>query len=212
MANQSAKAYFHKLSELLLSLQVTDQNGVVLSFDEGTSRAVEMILSVKSASRKVMLIGNGGSAAIASHMQNDLCKAVRVRAMVFYETPLLTALCNDDGYECVFERQVELWANAGDLLLAISSSGQSENILRAVRASVAQGCQVITLSGFSADNPLRRMGHLNFYVPSQVYGYVEPAHSVLAHFLTDRAMMSVVETNSVSTPPGDSFRTGGHDA
>ena len=208
MANQSAKAYFHKLSELLLSLQVTDQNGVVLSFDEGTSRAVEMILSVKSASRKVMLIGNGGSAAIASHMQNDLCKAVGVRAIVFNEPPLLTALANDYGYECVFERPVELWADTGDLLLAISSSGQSENILRAVRASVARGCQVITLSGFSPDNPLRRMGHLNFYMPSQGYGYVEASHSVLAHFLTDCATMSVAEVNSAS--PRGSFHTGGH--
>lgn len=190
MAKQSAAAYFHKLSELLLSLQVTDGDGVVLSLGEGTSKAVDMILSVGSASRKMMLIGNGGSAAIASHMQSDLCKAVGVRTMVFNEIPLLTALSNDHGYGCVFERPIELWANTGDLLLAISSSGQSENILRAVQASVARGCQVITLSGSSADNPLRRMGHLNFYLPSQVYGYVELAHSALAHSLTDCATMS----------------------
>ena len=200
MANQSAAAYFHKLSELLLSLQVTDQKGVVFSLDEGVSRAVGMILSVESASRKIMLIGNGGSAAIASHMQNDLCKAVGVRAMVFTEPPLLTALSNDHGYGCIFERPVELWANRGDLLFAISSSGQSENILRAARAAVARGCQIITLSGFSADNPLRRLGDVNFYVPSQAYGCVEAAHSVLAHFLTDSAMMSVAEV-SVSIAP-----------
>ncbi len=201
MANLSAAAYFHKLSELLMSRQVTDQKGAGLSADEGVSRAVETILSVGSTSHKVMLIGNGGSAAIASHIRNDLCKAVGVRAMVFYETPLLTAFSNDDGYECVFERPIELWANAGDLLLAISSSGQSENILRAVQTSVTRGCQGITLSGFSADNPLRRMGYLNFYVPSQVYGYVEATHFVLAHFLTDSAAMSVVKANSVSTSP-----------
>ena len=201
MANQSAAAYFHKLSELLLSLQVTDQKGVVFSLDAGVSRAVGMILSVESASRKIMLIGNGGSAAIASHMQNDLCKAVGVRAMVFTEPPLLTALSNDHGYGCIFERPVELWANRGDLLFAISSSGQSENILRAARAAVARGCQIITLSGFSADNPLRRLGDVNFYVPSQAYGCVEAAHSVLAHFLTDSAMMSVAEINGVSTAP-----------
>ena len=198
MVNQNASAYFHKLSELLLSLQVTNEHSAVLSLDAGANKAVDIILSVKSASRKVMLIGNGGSAAIASHMQNDLCKAVGVRATVFNEPPLLTALSNDHGYGCVFERPVELWADAGDVLLAISSSGQSENILRAVRASVARGCQVITLSGFRADNPLRRMGHLNFYVPSQVYGYVELVHSVLAHFLTDCAMMSRSEKEKVA--------------
>ena len=190
IVNQSATHHFHKLSELLLSTQVTNGHGMALSLDEGANRAVDLILSVRSASGKVMVIGNGGSAAIASHMQSDLCKAVGVRAMVFYETPLLTALSNDHGYECVFERLVELWANTGDLLLAISSSGQSENILRAVRASLAQGCQVITLSGFKADNPLRRLGDVNFYVSSQAYGYVEAAHSVLAHFLTDCAMLA----------------------
>lgn len=190
MVDQSVTGYFQKLSELLLGLQVTDGDGTVLSLDEATDKAVDMILRVKQASQKVVLIGNGGSAAIASHMQNDLCKAVEVRAIVFNEPSLLTALSNDYGYGCVFERSVELWANPGDLMLAISSSGQSENILRVVRASVAQKCQIITLSGFSADNPLRHMGHLNFYVPSNIYGYVELAHSVLTHFLTDCAMMS----------------------
>src|SRR3990170_2552226 len=94
-----------------------------------------------------MLIGNGGSAAIASHMQSDLRKAVNV------------------------------WASPGDLLLAISSSGQSENILRAVRRSTERRCDTITLSGFSTENPLRRLGALNFYVPSCEYGHVEMIHS-----------------------------------
>lgn len=190
MVNQGVRGYFQKLSELLLGLQVADGDGTVLSLDKGADKAVDMILRVKQASRKVMLIGNGGSAAIASHMQNDLCKAVGVRAIVFNEPSLLTALSNDYGYECVFEQSVKLWADTSDVLLAISSSGQSENILRGVRASLARGCQIITLSGFNADNSLRRMGHLNFYLPSKAYGYVELVHSVLTHFLTDCAMMS----------------------
>lgn len=188
MVDLSATAYFHKLSELLSGLQVTDQHSATLTLDEGTNKAVGMILSVKSASRKIMLVGNGGSAAIASHTKNDLCNAVGVRAMVFNDSPMLTALSNDHGYGCVFERPIELWANDNDLLIAISSSGQSENILRAAKAAVARGCRAITLSGFKADNPLRRRGHLNFYVPSEVYGDVESVHSVLAHFITDCAM------------------------
>jgi D-sedoheptulose 7-phosphate isomerase len=188
--NKKATSYFKHVYDLLLSAQVTDEHGAVLSLDEGTSKAVEMILSVESDLGKVMLIGNGGSAAIASHMQCDLCNSVGIRAMVFYETPLLTALSNDHGYGRAFEPPVELWANTSDLLLAISSSGQSENILRAVQAAAKRGCQIITLSGFSDDNPLRRMGLLNFYIASQDYGYVELAHSALTHFLTDRATMS----------------------
>ena len=193
MMNHSATSYFHTLSDLLLNTQVTDRDGIALSLDQGANKAVDMILSVKSASRKAMVIGNGGSAAIASHMQNDLCKAVGVRALVFSEPPLLTAFSNDHGFDCVFERPIGLWANRGDLLFAVSSSGRSENILCAVRASLARECQVVTLSGFAADNPLRHMGHLNFYNSSQSYGEVESAHSVLTHFLTDCAAVPRLE-------------------
>ena len=192
MISQTAAEYFTALSDLLRSVQATDNRGTLLPLDEGAKRAVNLILSARAESGKVMLIGNGGSAAIASHMHNDLCKAANVRALVFSEPPLLTALSNDDGYGSVFERPVELWAMPGDVLLAISSSGRSENILRAVRKSTERRCEVITLSGFDADNPLRRMGVINFYVPSRVYGHVEVVHSALAHYLTDSAMMSVV--------------------
>ena len=194
---QSATSYFHDLCDLILDTQVTDRQGMILSLDEGTTRALEMLLSVATTSHKVMLVGNGGSAAIVSHVQNDLCKAVGIRAMVFNEQPLLTALSNDHGYGCVFERPIELWAEAGDLLLAISSSGQSENILRAVQASLMRGCQILTFSGFRSDNPLRQMGDLNFYISSQVYGYVEVAHMALTHLLTDRASMSRLEIGDI---------------
>ncbi len=193
MINRTAGGYLHSLSELLLSVQVTDRKGTTLSLEEGTARAVDMLVGV-GAARKVMLIGNGGSAAIVSHMQNDLCKAVRVRAMVFNEPPLLTALSNDHGYACVFERPIELWTDPGDVLLAVSSSGRSENILRGVRAAAGRGCQIITLSGFGADNPLRRMGEVNCYVPSEAYGFVEVAHAALTHCLIDRAVIAQRET------------------
>ena len=177
--------YLEKLSGLLRETKVTDREGTPLSLEEGATRAVEMILSVP---HKIMLIGNGGSAAIASHMQNDLCKAVGRRAMVFNESPLLTALSNDHGYESVFEKPVELWAEPGDLLIAISSSGRSENILRAAQVSRQGGCQIVTFSGFRSDNPLRQLGDLNFYVASETYGHVEVTHMALTHFLTDCAM------------------------
>lgn len=184
---ETLKDYLSRLSGLLLSAQATGPDGVSVSLDDGAKRAVEMILQVKGSSRKMMLIGNGGSAAIASHMQNDLCDGAGVRAMNFYDLPLLTAVSNDHGYESVFERPVDVWVDAGDLLLAVSSSGQSHNILRAVRLCVSRGCRIMTFSGFRADNPLREMGDLNFYVPSDVYGCVELVHAALGHFLTDSA-------------------------
>ena len=194
---RTATAYFEKLSNLLLGVQATDREGRTLSLDEGTRKAVEIILSVKSGRGKVMLIGNGGSAAIANHLQNDLAKAVQVRALVFNDIPLLTAYTNDDGYECAFERPIAQWAEAGDLLIAISSSGKSENILRGVRAAEGKECQILTLSGFRPDNPLRRMGQLNFYVASEAYGYVESAHGALTHYFSDCAVKSKREAAAV---------------
>ena len=97
-------------------------------------------------------------------------------------------LANDNGFETVFEWPIDFWVERDDLVLTVSSSGQSENILRGVRKSVERGCHVITLSGFSPDNPLRKLGDLNFYVQSDVYGYVELAHATLTHFMTDQAI------------------------
>jgi len=168
----------------MLAIEVTDGAGSKLGLDEGSEKAVQMIVDVKSAGRKVMLAGNGGSSAIVTHAQNDLAAGSDVRAMVFTEPPLITALANDYGYGSVFERPIQLWAEPGDLLLTVSSSGQSENIIRALQAAIDMGCQAITLSGFSPDNPSRQMGDLNFYVRSDVYGYVESAHTTLAHLLT----------------------------
>ena len=88
----------------------------------------------------------------------------------------------------MFAKQLEMHARQGDLLVAISSSGSSENILRAVGTARERGCAVITLSGFSPNNPLRQMGDLNLYVPSGEYGFVEVTHLSLCHAMLDLAM------------------------
>ena len=175
-------AHFKKVSELLLNAGITDGKGSALRLADGASAAVDLLLE---EGRKVMIIGNGGSAAIATHMHNDLCNSVGIPAMTFNESAQLTALANDHGYEQVFERPIDLWAKSGDLLVAISSSGKSENILKGVQAAKKKGCDVITLSGFRPDNPLRQLGQINFYVASQSYGEVEVSHMSLVHYLTD---------------------------
>ena len=188
--------YLEKLSQLTLSTAVTRGDGAPLSLDQGADQAVDMFLSVSAQSRKILLVGNGGSSSVVSHVQNDLCKAVGMKAMVFTEQPLLTALGNDLGYGSVYEWPTELWAEPGDVMVAVSSSGRSDNILRAVKSATEKGCEVITFSGFYGANPLRSLGVLNFYVDSSVYGFVETAHAALTHFLTDRAssILSVPST------------------
>jgi D-sedoheptulose 7-phosphate isomerase len=178
-------SYLGDLTQLFQAMEIRLAAGAPLSMDDGAGAAIDLIAATKTNGLKAMIIGNGGSASIASHTQNDLCKAVGLRALVFTEQPLLTALANDDGYETAYETGVKLWATKGDLLIAISSSGRSENILRAVRAARSAGCQIITMSGFATDNPLRQMGDVNFYVPSGGYGPVEIAHAMLCQFLTD---------------------------
>jgi D-sedoheptulose 7-phosphate isomerase len=140
------------------------------------------------AGGKAMVIGNGGSAAIAGHTAVDLWKNGRIPAVCFNDPSQLTCLSNDLGYEEVFAEPVRMFARPGDVLVAISSSGRSRNILNAVAAARSKGCRVITLSGFKPDNPLRGLGDWNFYADSIAYGFVETAHSAVCHALVDCAI------------------------
>jgi D-sedoheptulose 7-phosphate isomerase len=180
-----ASVYFGELKRLLSAMEIRDAAGQCLALDKGGKAALDLIRRAKKSKAKAVVVGNGGSAAIASHIQNDLCKAVKMRALVFTEQSLLTALANDDGYQTAYETLTKLWAEPDDLLIAISSSGRSENILRAAAATRDAGGRIITMSGFAADNPLRTLGDINFYIPSDSYGHVELAHAALGQFLTD---------------------------
>jgi D-sedoheptulose 7-phosphate isomerase len=184
-------AYLEAFSRLLERVEITAPGRVPRSLDDGIALVVESIVSLKSdGGGKVLLIGNGGSAAIVSHVHNDLCKVVGVRALVFNEAPLLTAVANDHGYHQVFHQPVDLWADCKDLLIAVSSSGESENIVRAAARAKDKGCRVATFTGFSPDNRLRQIGDVNIYVPDSAYGYVENAHSLIAHCVIDLAVLT----------------------
>jgi D-sedoheptulose 7-phosphate isomerase len=145
----------------------------------------------------VMLIGNGGSAAIASHGAIDFLNSVRVRAMTFSEPSVSTCISNDYGYENVFSRQIEMFAESGDILIAISSSGSSKNILNAVLTAKGRNCGVVTLSGFEPQNPLRQLGEFNLYIPSFEYGIVEVCHQIIMHSFTDYIHLRLKEKESI---------------
>ncbi len=189
--------YFEKLAALFSDVQVTNLRQTPLDLSDGLSAAIDLIVRQTSDGRKVMFVGNGGSAAIASHQAVDYWKTGRMRAIAFNDASLLTCISNDFGYPQVFAKPVEMFADAGDVLVAISSSGRSGNILSAVNAAKGKGCQVMTMSGFSADNPLRLAGDLNFYVPSHSYGHVEIVHLSLCHCVLD-AIVSFQSANAVT--------------
>jgi D-sedoheptulose 7-phosphate isomerase len=118
-------------------------------------------------------------------MATDYSKNGDVRAMALNDSSMLTCLGNDLGYDRVFAKQIELYARPDDLVIAISSSGRSANILNAVKAARAAKCAVVTLSGFTANNPLRHLGDINFYVASDRYGFVEIGHLTICHAILD---------------------------
>jgi len=146
----------------------------------------DLVVRASRSGRKVIVVGNGGSAAIASHVAVDLTKNAGIRAITFNEADLITCFANDYGYEQWMAKAVECYGDAGDILIAISSSGQSKNILNACEAARrTKFASVVTLSGFDPANPLRHLGDENFWVDSRAYNLVELTHQFWLLALVD---------------------------
>lgn len=184
-SDNALENYFLEQAKLLCQVEVTSAVGQSRHAMEAVNWATAKMRAVHDAGNKLIFVGNGGSAAIASHMATDYSKNGNVRSMALNDASMLTCLSNDLGFDRVFAKQLELHARRGDLVLAISSSGQSANILRAAEAAQAAGCALITLTGFDADNPLRRMGEINFHIASDRYGFVEIGHLTICHAMLD---------------------------
>ncbi|HYM30223.1 MAG TPA: SIS domain-containing protein [Candidatus Cybelea sp.] len=179
--------YFETLARLPLAAEVTDARGRTVPLHAFFTVAIARMRATHAAGNKIMFVGNGGSAAIASHFANDFSKNGGMRACCFTDGSALTCLGNDYGYEFVYAKQIEMHARAGDLLIAISSSGNSKNILNAVDAARNAKCGVVTFSGFRPDNKLRALGDHNVYVGAEEYGFVEVTHEALIHAVLDIA-------------------------
>ena len=185
------KTYFDNLTSQLQSIKIADQTGKSLEFFQGLETVAQLIVEQTRSGKKLIFIGNGASASIASHMSTDYWKNGGMRAIAFNDSSLLTCISNDYGYEHVFEKPIEMFADEGDILMAISSSGKSENIFRAAKAARAKKCSVITFSGFAPDNPLSQLGDYNFYVSSPDYGPVEIIHLSICHCICDTIVQSI---------------------
>lgn len=191
---REANGYFQKFSEFLKETRVSfnwncadiEKRGKrVIELSDAIKLLITLLSEIQAKEKKLLVIGNGGSAGIAMHTLADYTNAGGFKTIDFYNPALLTCMANDYGYENVFVKPVEMFAEKGDMLFAISSSGKSPNIVNAASAAKARGCEIITFSGFEADNPLRKMGDLNFYTPSTHYGFVELAHQTLIHCVLD---------------------------
>ena len=155
---------------------------------------IEALQRTYDADRQIFIVGNGGSAGTASHMACDLAKTVlgklpdrtkkRFRVMSMTDNvPLITALSNDLGFEHVFTEQLQLFARRGDLLIVITGSGNSPNLVRAVELAREMGLHTAGLLGFDGGK-VRHLLDTTVLVPDFSYGYVEDLHMVLDHLIT----------------------------
>jgi D-sedoheptulose 7-phosphate isomerase len=186
--NSYIDGYANALATVLQDAEATDGTGKRLPVDEVVRWAAGAARRAHDSGQKLMFVGNGGSATTASHMATDFNKNGNLRTLSLNDSSMLTCLANDYSFADVFAKQVEFHATRGDILVAISSSGKSPNILNAVKAARALGCTILTMSGFAADNPLRREGDMNVYLPSDLYGIVEIGHLAICHAIVDYSM------------------------
>ena len=173
------------LYNILNELSILDVSGNALHPNIALDKWKALTLKNRASDNVVFFVGNGASASMASHFAADVAKNAGIRTNVFTDTALMTALANDLCYEEVYAEPLRWNMKDGDMLVAISSSGNSPNIVRAVKTAKSLKGIVITLSAMSEDNSIRKLGDLNFYVPAQTYGLAETAHAAILHYWMD---------------------------
>lgn len=141
-------------------------------------KIINHLKEVKKKNKKVIIVGNGGSAAMASHVSVDLTKMCKIRAINFNEADLLTCFSNDYGYENWVKKALSFYADRGDLLICISSSGESKNIINGAKFAKKIGCNVVTLTGFKKENRVKKTGRVNLWINSNNYNIVEMTHHI----------------------------------
>ncbi|WP_368854150.1 SIS domain-containing protein [Desulfovibrio sp. JC022] len=172
------------LNNLLLNIETS---GIVANDpDSAFARWVELGAEVQKNDSTIYLIGNGASASMASHFAADLSKNAMVRTRVFTDLSELTAIGNDISFDQIFAVPLQRYARPGDMLVAISSSGNSPNVIAAAKVARRSRVSLITLTGFKADNKLSGLGDINFYVPSNTYGETETCHAGILHHWMDK--------------------------
>ena len=178
-ASEFAERYFQYLNDVLLAIDT-----------EAIARFVNVLLEARARSATVYFIGNGGSAATASHFANDLAigtnsykKPFRVASLTDNQA-ILTALANDFGYEEVFVRQLQLMGKPGDVLVAISASGNSPNLIRAIEYAASSDIKTVAITGFDGGK-MKHIADDGIHVPTapKEYGPAEDAHMILDHLV-----------------------------
>ncbi len=157
------------------------------SFDnDKILECVNLVKKIKKKNKKIIIIGNGGSAAIANHAVVDFLKITKTKCINFNNSSLITCFANDFGHDKWMKEAVSYYGDKGDLLIAISSSGMSNNIINACKiANKKKFKSIITLTGFSEKNKVKKLGNINFWVNSKVYNFIENIHQIIILSIVD---------------------------
>lgn len=177
--------YMELVDTGLQRIVATSQDGGQLGIDEALNVWTERAKHTEDTNGLTFFCGNGASCTMAEHMSHDWFQNAKMNTQTCSETAHLTAIANDLSYEDVFAFRIGRILSDKDILVTISSSGNSPNIVKALHTAREKGAYCITLSGMKEDNKSRRLGDLNFYVPLHTYGLVESAHAVLLHAALD---------------------------
>ena len=148
-------------------------------------KSVKIINRIIKQNKRIFIIGNGGSASIASHVSVDFAKVARVRSSTFNNSNLITCFANDYKYENWVAEAIKAYCDNKDLIILISSSGTSKNIVNAAKYCQKKKMNLITLSGFNKNNPLSKLGLVNFYINSKSYNFIEMSHHIILLSLVD---------------------------
>jgi len=146
---------------------------------------ISLIKTTNESKGKLIFVGNGGSAAMASHVAVDFTKNAKIRSINFNEADLLTCFGNDFGYENWVKESLNFYADKDDLIFLISSSGNSMNMINAAKFCEKNSLKYVTLSGFDIDNKLYQKGDVRFWVDSKEYNIVEMTHHIILLLIVD---------------------------
>ncbi len=172
--NESFEEYKNSINLLLSKISEQDLND-----------AINIIKNTIKNKGKIYIVGNGGSSSIASHVSVDLSKVARIPSATFNNANLITCFANDYGYENWVTEAIKAYMNNNDMIILISSSGTSKNIVNAAKYCKSKSIKLITLSGFRKNNPLSKLGNINFYINSDQYNFIEMSHQIILVYLVD---------------------------
>lgn len=183
--NKNLNTYFNEINKNALNISITNINGIEIEESLAYQNIYNELYALQETSGVLHFIGNGASASIASHFGLDYFKAGEIRTNTFNDLSALTAYGNDISFDEVFAFPISRILKEKDMLVAVSSSGNSPNIVRGLEAARDQGSFLLTLSGMKSDNKIRKMGDINMFFPEMDYGPTECAHTIMLHHILD---------------------------